>query len=208
MSVKDPNPFNRPDVWSLSASGATEAVTNGYVYDGSNVTTVPVVNTAGDLLTGYNKRRSELTMTMTGNRKGSPFSLAVDYVNKVNQYAWAHGAERTWLCTGFSASEETEAVGEEMIEYWKIRVSFAYNPDTWDLVAPNVGLNELAAGASGSVKRRVTVEDKDGNFVPSPKPVPLDASGAAKPAGQSADLLTFQVYKHISFVSEFGNGPL
>ena len=87
MSVQDPNPLNRPDVWSLSTSGTTEAATVAYEYSGDIVSQKAITNTAGDAITGYKKRRSEVTMTVSGNRSASPFLLAVQYVNKTNTVA-------------------------------------------------------------------------------------------------------------------------
>lgn len=208
MSVQDPNPLNRPDVWSLSTGGSTAAATVAYDYSGSIVAQQAITNTAGDPIAGYNRRRAEITMTMSGNRSSSPFALATSYVNRTNTSAWANGQPRTWLCTGVSGTQEAEIVGEEIVEYWKVRFSFTYNAETWDLTVPNVGLFELATGAGGTVRRRIMVEDADGNFIPAPKPVPLNPDGSAKAAGQDADLLTFIIYPQANFASQFGSPPV
>ena len=208
MSVQDPNPLNRPDVWSLSTSGTTEAATVAYDYSGGSAVQVPIENTAGDAITGYKKRRSEVTMTVSGNRSASPFLLAVLYVNKTNTVAWANGQPRTWLCTGISGTQESEIVGDEIVDYWKVRFSFSYNPETWDLVVPNVGLNELVTVNGTPTKRRISVEDSDGNYVPSAKPVALNPDGTARAAGTAADLLSVIVYEKADFVSQFGSPPV
>jgi hypothetical protein len=205
-SVSDPNPLLRPDVWSLQASGASVPV-SVYVStdqpgDAADVLS-PLVNSAGDPIVGEKTRRAEITMTVRGNRSASPFSLATDLVNRTNFSTWANGAARTWLCTGISGEQAAEIVGDNLVEYWKTSFSFTYNADTWDKFIPDVGLNYL----SGGVKRRVMVEDSDGNYVPSPKPQPLNSDGSVKTSGE-ADLLRRQIYRTADFSSYFGAPPV
>ena len=127
MSVKDPNPLNRPDVWSLSASGTTVPAAFHYVGGAQK----QIVNSAGDAITGLKRRQGEITMTVRGNRSGSPFALATTLVNRTNATEWADGAERTWLCTSISAQQQSELVGTEILDYWSVSFSFAYRPETW-----------------------------------------------------------------------------
>jgi len=205
MSVKDPNPLNRPDVWSLSASGTVVDATTYYA--DANDTVKQIVNTAGDPLRGLKRRQGEITLNVKGNRLDSPFALATGYVNRTNATAWADGAERTWLCTSVSAQQQTELVGDELIDYWSVSFSFAYRPETWSVQAPNVGLNERVTGNGTTVKRRITIDDGNGNLVPTSKPQPLDANGGFAGVTAEADLLTFRVYKTADFAGYFGEPP-
>jgi len=210
MSVKDPNPLNRPDVWSLSASGTVVDATTYYA--DANDTVKQIVNTAGDPLRGLKRRQGEITLNVKGNRLDSPFSLATGFVNRTNAAAWADGAERTWLCTSVSAQQQTELVGDELLDYWSVSFSFAYRPETWSVQAPNVGLNQLtyvpdSNGTPILVKRRITIQDGSGNIVPTSKPQPLDENGSFAGVTAEADLLTFRVYRTADFASYFGEPP-
>ena len=208
MSVKDPNPLNRPDVWSLSASGTVVDATTYYEASDVGETIKQIVNTAGDPLPGLKRRQGEITMSVKGNRADSPFALATGLINRVNSAAWANGAEKTWLCTGVSAQQQSELVGEEIVEFWSVAFSFAYRPETWGAQSANVGLNEIASNSSGqTIKRRITIEDSNGNEVPTPKPLPLNADGSYKGANTVADILQFDVYRTANFASQFGNPP-
>ena len=203
MSVKDPNPLNRPDVWSLSASGTTVPAAFHYVGGAQK----QIVNSAGDAITGLKRRQGEITMTVRGNRSGSPFALATTLVNRTNATEWADGAERTWLCTSISAQQQSELVGTEILDYWSVSFSFAYRPETWAVQAPDVGLNQLVTVNGSQVKRRITIEDANGNAVPTPKPLPLNSDGSLKGATAEADFLTFRVYETADFLSYFGDPP-
>ena len=208
MSVKDPNPLNRPDVWSLSASGAVVDATTYYEASDAGENIKQIVNTAGDPLPGLKRRQGEITMSVKGNRAQSPFSLAAGFVNRVNDNAWANGASKTWLCTGVSAQQQSELVGTEIVEFWSFSFSFAYRADTWQAQSANVGLNEIASNSSGqTIKRRITIEDNNGNEVPTPKPLPLNSDGSYKGANTVADILQFEVYRKADFASQFGNPP-
>jgi len=208
MSVKDPNPINRPDVWSLSASGTVVDATTYYESSDFGETIKQIVNTAGDSLQGIKRRQGEITMTVKGNRAQSPFSLATGFVNRVNANPWANGEAKTWLCTGVSAQQQSELVGTEILEFWSVSFSFSYRADTWAAQAANVGLNELVIKSGfGTIKRRITIEDNDGNEVPTPKPLPLNSDGSYKGANTVADILQFDVYRTADFASQFGNPP-
>lgn len=203
MSVKDPNPLNRPDVWSLSASGTTVPAAFHYV-DGAQK---QITNSAGDAITGLKRRQGEITMTVRGNRLDSPFALATTLVNRTNATAWADGAERTWLCTSISAQQQSELVGTEVLDFWSVSFSFAYRPETWAVQAPDVGLNQLVTVNGSQVKRRITIEDANGNAVPTPKPLPLNSDGSLKGATAEADFLAFRVYETADFLAYFGDPP-
>jgi hypothetical protein len=162
-----------------------------------------IVNTAGDPLTGLKRRQGEISMTVKGNRAASPFSLAASFINRTNSVPWANGEARTWLCTSVSAQQQSELAGTEILDFWSVSFAFAYRPETWDVQAANVGLNELF----GTSKRRITIQDANGNDIPTPRPLPLDSAGAYKGVSSVADMLSFQVYKTADFLSQFGDPP-
>lgn len=198
MSVKEPSPLSRPPVWSLSGSTTTvDAVSH---YAGAEI---PITNTAGDLIAGLKKRQAEITMSVRINTSLSPFQTAVNYINRTNSETWANGGPRTWLCTGGSAQQATELVGNEVVDYWQTTYSFAYRPEGWVIRTPNVGLFELVNGN----KQRIVVSDADGNDVPAAKPQPLNPDGSAKTGNANADILTFVVYGSVDFGTAIGNPP-
>lgn len=204
MSVKDPNPLARPAVWSLSGSTTSIDATTYYTADSDYQDTAAITNTAGDTITGLKKRQAEISMSVRLNSKASPFETAGSFINRTNSQPWANGAARTWLCTGGSAQQATELVGDEVIDYWQVGYSFAYRPDGWDLRVPNVGLFQLVEGA----KQRIMLSDADGNDVPAAKPQPLNSDGTVKAPSDPVDILTFVIYQSVDFAEHIGSPPV
>jgi len=194
---QEPNPLDRCDRWTVGTSGSQVPATT-WLDSGVEK---PLINSAGDPIGGYNKRRLEMRLTVSGNRATSQIATARAVVNATNSSGWGGGVARSWLCSGASSRERTELVGTLVVNFWEVSFDFLYNEELWSLSVPDVGLNYLAAG----VKKRAFVEDSDGNFVPSPKPVALNADGSLR----SGDPLVLQrpVYREIEFSTYFGNPP-
>jgi len=230
MSIKDPNPLNRPDVYSLSTGSSTVAATEQWV-DPDRFPALPngwqpIVNTAGDRIEGLKKRQVEISMSIKANRSDPPFSLAKGFVNKTNSTSWQGGAPETWLCTGISAQQQSEMVGEDVIDYWSITFNFSYREDGWYVRAPNVGLYAyyfVPQSGIGSVsfpptfplqggleKRRITVTDENGVKRPSAQPLPLADDGKLETQLLSNNqiktrILVFTVYRAVDFKTYFDN---
>lgn len=196
---QEPNPLERCDRWSIGTSGTTTPATT---WLDSGVEKA-LVNSAGDPISGFSKRRLEVRLTVSGNRAAFPMSMARTVVNATNLTAWGGGAQRTWLCSGASAQQRTELVGTLVLEFWAISFEFLYNDELWSLSVPDVGLNYISASGA---KVRVTVEDADGNYIPSPKPLPLNADGSLK--NGEPNVLQRPVYREIEFSSYFGDPPV
>lgn len=199
---QEPNPLNRCDTWSIGTGGSTVAVTEFYEDDGS---TAILKNTAGDVITGYTKRRLEMRLSVSGNRSTFPLATAKAAVNTINESPWGGGAEKTWLCSGATANQETELVGTDIVSYWQVTFEFLFNAETWDLQVPNIGLNRIA---SNGIKYRIYVRDQDGNYVPSPKPLPLNLDGSLAADGADPFILSRRVYPATDFSTFFGNPPV
>jgi len=131
MSVKDPNPLNRPFVWSLSASGTVIDTNYYYEITPDGEVLAQITNHSGSPLGGFKRRQSDITMSVKCNLADSPFFIATTFVNFTNANVWANGPPRTWLCTGVSAQQQSEIVGDEVIEYWSAGFNFAYRAETW-----------------------------------------------------------------------------
>lgn len=194
---QEPNPLDRCDRWTVGTSGSQVPATTWL----DNGVEKPLINSAGDPIGGYNKRRLEMRLTVSGNRASSQIATAKAVVNATNSAGWGGGAPRSWLCSGATARERTELVGTLVVNFWEVSFDFLYNEELWSLSVPDVGLNYL----NGGVKKRAYVEDSDGNFVPSPKPVALNADGSLR----SGDPLILQrpVYREIEFSTYFGDPP-
>lgn len=207
MSVADPDPLNRPDVWSMSTTSSTVDARTYYKNAGSASNRYRVLsqieNTAGEPIAGLKKRQAELTLTVKRNQSASPFAVPV--VNKTNELQWANGAPQTWLCSNMAATQQTELVGDTVLVYWEVTYSLIYREETWKLKTPNVGLT--AKTQDGTGRERVMIFDQYRNRTPAPRPVPLDEDGFAKDSGEDADVLEFQIYEPIDFSSVFGDPP-
>jgi len=195
-----PNPLDRCDRWSIGTSGSSTPATTWI----DNGTEKALVNSAGDPIGGQTKRRLEMRLSVSGNRAAFPMATSKAVVNATNASGWGGGSAGTWLCSGASAQQRTELVGTLVVDFWQIGFEFLYNEEGWALHVPDVGLNYLSGGA----KKRATVEDADGNFVPSPKPLPLNSNGTLKAAGSLPDLLVRPIYRQIEFSTYFGNPPV
>lgn len=196
-----PNPLERCDRWSIGGGSTTEAITS--YYDGT--TMQPLVNSAGDAITGYQKRRSDLRLTVAANRATFPIATARAVINTVNESGWGGGAPTTWICSGASAQQRTELVGTLVVDFWAITFEFLYRESGWRLVVPNVGFNYI--GYDG-IKRRMYIEDQDGNYIPSPKPLPLESDGFIRLGNARPDLMAFDIYRTSDFSAYFGDPPL
>lgn len=195
---QEPHPLLRCDRWSIGTSGSSVPATTWY----DNGIEKPLVNSAGDVFTGHNKRRLEMRLSVSGNRVDFPIDTARAVVNTTNASAWGGGAARSWLCSGSSAQQRTELVGTDIVEFWAVSFEFLYSSEGWDLSIPDVGLFYI----EGYKKRRAVVEDADGNYLPSPKPVPLNADGTLKTSGEP-NLLNRTIYKEIEFGAYFSEPP-
>jgi hypothetical protein len=207
MSVKDPNPLNRPPVWSMSSTNSTVDARTYYKNSGSASNRYRVLtqieNTAGEPIPGLKKRQAELTLTVKINQSESPFNVGI--VNKTNEVSWGGGAPQTWLISSMAATQKTEFVESTPVDYWEVTYSLIYREETWKVKTPNVGL--MAKSEDGTGRERVMVFDQDGNRTPAPRPLPLDADGFAKDLGADADVLEFQIYEPTDFSVIFGDPP-
>jgi len=197
---QEPNPLARCDRWQIGTSGSSVAATTWI----DNGTTKALVNSAGDPIGGQTKRRLDMKLSVSGNRLAFPIETAKATVNTVNDATWGGAAAGNWLCSGASAQQRTELVGTLVVEFWAISFEFLYNSDGWALKVPDVGLNFIN---SSGFKLRAYVQDNDGNYVPSPKPLPLNSDGSLKQSGD-ADILTRPIYPAVNFSTYFGEPPV
>ena len=99
--------LDRCDRWTVGTSGSQVPATTWL----DNGVEKPLINSAGDPIGGYNKRRLEMRLTVSGNRASSQIATAKAVVNATNSAGWGGGAARSWLCSGATARERTELVG-------------------------------------------------------------------------------------------------
>lgn len=196
----EPNPLNRPDVWSFSTGGAT--VPAIVFYDNGN-NKKPLVNAAGDFFENATTEESEVRATISANRQSFPLALAAYVTNAVNSDVYLEGNPHTWKCAGIGAQQAVEMVNDVEIRYWQITTELVYRASGWPLLLPHVGWNFL----SGGVKRRAYVEfqDEDGTItrLPSANAVALNANGSLRAAG-APDILSRRVHREVPFASYFG----
>lgn len=197
---RDPNPLDRPDVWSFSTSGA--AVPAYYYYDGS--TAKVLTNTANDFFEGAMTDEAEVRATIQGNRPGFPLALAAQVTNCVNSDAYLGAPPHHWKCGGISAQQTTEVVEDQEIRYWQITVELVFRQSGWSLQLPNVGYNYL----EGSVKKRAYVIDPDDGVtkIACSSPIALNENGSIRPAG-APDILVRRVHREVEFLPLFGTPP-
>jgi hypothetical protein len=201
------NPLARADVWSFSTGGAQ--VPALIYYDGAgNDDLKPLVNTANEFVfEGLTTLEAEVRATISSNRAVFPLPIAADVTNAVNASPYLFGARHTWMCAGINASQAVEAVNDQEITYWQISVELVYRASGWNLLLPNVGLNQI----DGGKKKPCTVENEDGDEIAASTPQALDGDGKQKANNDPPDILDApvgrRIYREIDFAPFFGTPP-
>lgn len=199
----DPNPLNRPDVWSFSTSGA--AVPAYYFYEGNGNTEKVLVNSANDFFEGATVDESEVRATIQKNIANFPLGLAANVTNRINSDTYLGAPPHHWKCGGISANQTTEIVNEAEIRYWQVTIELMYRQSGWPLLLPDVGYNCMEGGE----KIRAFVLDPDpenrSTRIPCASPVALNADGTIK-AG-APNILVRRVHKTVAFQGLFGTPP-
>jgi hypothetical protein len=201
------NPLARADVWTFSTGGAQ--VPALVYYDGSGNTNIkPLVNTANEFVfEGLTTLEAEVRATISSNRAVFPLPIAADVTNAVNASPYLFGARHTWMCAGINASQAVEAVNDQEITYWQISVELVYRASGWNLLLPNVGLNQI----DGGKKKPCTVENEDGDEIAASTPQSLDNNGKQKTNNDPPDILDApfgrRIYREIDFAPFFGTPP-
>lgn len=192
---RDPNPLARPDIWTFAAGGAAKAIADAFDPQGA------IANTAGDIIEGVTTEEDTLRATITGNRATFPLDQALRVINTVNDAVYLNEPAHTWKCTGITGQQQIEMVNDAELRFWSFTTELSWRRSGWKLKLPNVGYNFLENG----VKKRAFVIDPDtGERVPCVNPVPLNANGTLKPAGQEADIIEFRVNSESNFDQFFG----
>lgn len=206
MTVAEPNPLNRPPVYSFSTSSTTVEAAAIELSPGIGWARQIIYNSAYDVVTGYKMRSVEPSLRVTVNLAVSPLTLFDAVANKTNASAWAGGGYATWLCTGISANQDSALVGTEVLDYWVVTASFAYRSQGWGLEIKDVGLNERVPKAGGGYqKRRCRVFDNDGNAQPASSPQPLDATGAQLFGDAVVRTKSYTIYEPVEFSNYFAS---
>lgn len=189
----EPDPLQRCARWSFSTGGVSVPAFSWL----DNGTRKPLVNSAGDLITGHQVQQLEVRAVKTYNLASFPLSGAAYLTNKVNSSSYLGGNARSWLCAGIRATQKTELVNGVAVNYYECQAELVYNDGLWVLYVPDVGIHYL----DGGVKKRCYVEDNDGNYVPTSGPVALNTDGSM---GSQVQFLERPVYGEVNFAAEFG----
>jgi hypothetical protein len=157
----------------------------------ANTEEKPPRNAAGDPVEGIEENVNCVALTYTNPGVVSPnFENLNAYANTCNNTQFLGAVPYTVCCQGWSGEFD------EKTQKWSISIEFLFNPKGWYVEYINAGFNEINGGD------RKAIVDKLGN--PVSTPVPLDANGAALPAGfADGDLVTLDLYPYEA--KELGN---
>jgi hypothetical protein len=126
-------------------------------------------------------------------------STILGYADKVNSDVVGDYPVRTLKCAAPTA--ETLYSQFTGAKYYKVTYLLAYNPDTWDKVLLDQGLEELDP-SDATKRRKIFVENQ-----PASSPQLLDGSGhylAPPVTSSNVNYLTYQVYDTLNYASAFG----
>ena len=197
----DPNPLNRPDVWSFESSGAN--IPALVYFDGT--AEKPLVNSAGDYFEGLTVDEAQQKVTIQGNRATFPSAIAAAVTNCINQSGYLGGGQNTWKCQGIRGERKVEVVGGTELYFWDVTVTLLYRQTGWNLKIPDVGYNY----SEGGQRKRCWVLDPDDNTtkIPSANPVALNGNGLMQGPGTPPSILDRRIYRQVDFQSYFGTPP-
>lgn len=193
-----PEPDNTSEPTWRRISARTQAITmpaRGWTTQAdaaaANTEEKPPRNAAGDPVEGIEENVNCVALTYTNPGVVSPnFENLNAYSNTCNNTQFLGAVPYTVCCQGWSGEFD------EKTQKWSISIEFLFNPKGWYVEYINAGFNELVGG------ERQAIVDKKGN--PVSTPVPLDANGAALPAGfADGDLVTLDLYPYEA--KELGN---
>lgn len=230
------NPLARPDVWNFSSSTVeipcSEAWNDGALctrkkpgtinYD-TATRTIAIVNTVGDhMWSGVTKTVGQMKATVKANRATFSWPDAQRVTGRINARRWLNSDPGTWMCTGVSATPQSEAVGDGVVKFWEITSEMVYREGGYILPLINEGLNYIGFDAvTGKTKKRrafVSVEGMPEPGVPADLPIALDYDGKRMRPAESPNpdtpneyiepkLLYFRVNDSTDFSWAFGDGP-
>lgn len=194
----DEDPMSRPAQFSFSGSLASAPAFWYFPNGGDNSTKRVIVNSAGDPIGGLDRDEGEFTVSITIN-KAPPFDYAKaqSYVGAINSDSWSGGAPKTWKCMSITGNRKIEEVNDTKYLYWETNATLAYRSNGWDLQTWDVGFNQIVGGA----RRKIMAGSE-----PVSEPAAL-SGGVAKTPGQPPDLLTFRIYRMLTFSGTFPTLP-
>lgn len=119
------------------------------------------------------------------------FSPAIidQYQNTINDAEWYGLPARSWKLRIHEASRTKHP---DIGHYWTVTFEFQSKRDTWTKKVLDQGMRQI-----NSAGKKVNITDAEGNQIS--EPWPLDADGLAKPKGELADTIEFDVYREVDF---------
>lgn len=191
-------PWDRPAQFSFNGSLASAPCFWYYPNSGDNNTKRIIINTAGDPIGGLDRDEGEFNVSITIN-KAPPFDYAKaqNYVGAINSDTWSGGAPKTWKCQSITGTRKVEDVNGNKYVYWETNATLSYRNTGWDLQTWDVGFNQIVGG------QRVKIL---AGSEPVSEPAAL-SNGVAKTPGQPPDMLTFRIYRMLTFNGTFPTLP-
>lgn len=189
-------PWDREALFTFSGSVSTAPAIVHYNDGPTNPKLI--CNTAGDPLEGAEREQAAWQISISKNYQTFDYSKAMNYLNAVNSDSWSGAAAGTVKCQGISGQKQVEQVNGNEVTYWSVEMTLAYRPEGWALKLWDVGYNQIVNG------ERRKILDKLNEPVSEPAAL---SNGIAKSPGNPPDMLTFKVYRELSFSGVFPNLP-
>lgn len=221
-------PWLEPDQWAFSTGSSSVALTQYYDVKPAGMDWIgapgPLMNTAGDVITGLTYSNAEVKMTISGSRLTLDLLQLEQVTNAINSEEWLVFGKHCVQCVGVSASPDRLVWNNQALEYWRINTELVYRSEGFDLYLPNVGWNVIVGGKR---RRAWTFVDEDGVRVrvPSPEKVSLNFAGGPL-CGEEGDsiptsyggygdsagacppeIYRYQIYHDLNFADWFSSPP-
>jgi len=217
-STFNPNPLQRPDIWTYAVSGATVPA-EAYYWDSSiNDFSEPetdedgmsaLVNAAGDPLMGVTTQVGEMKVTIKGNREQFDIDEALKVSGTINEDTYLGKPPFFWQCQGISAAPKTEAVNDQEYKFYEVQVNLLYRSLGFVAKLFDTGYNVIDPEL-GYTRAQVKSK-KDGTFANASMPVALNDDGSQTEPGEDGKVkvrtIKRRLHPAVSFNTYFGSPP-
>jgi hypothetical protein len=186
------NPTNRPPRITWDSETVQQFTTKDK--DGK-----PMLNSAGDPLEPIEKDDIRWIISLTKNFASLPLWI-LNCVNVVNSSAvTVSGVTLPTRTVKTQRLRISDLLNENGFDFYEVTIELAYKPDTWDVDRLDEGFNVIAGDGDipASEKKRIRIEDDEGEFQETTEAVPLDGAGGvlANPDPDNCVYRTSEIYE-------------
>lgn len=195
--IENTNPLNEPALYTIGNQQIRAIAAKDLSGD-------TILNSAGCMFDPPVEVDNAMTvLSIQKNIPYTPLADAIEYINCINDSSWqSTGDAYCWriIDIGGSGPHYQDDGSGNLIEFWRAKYDFLYNPKTWILEVADTGYYELKYAKLAKTKANL-VRISTNLKVEINEPWPLKPDGtAADPDVDGVNYLKFHYYREINFV--------